>query len=83
MGICGEMAANPLMAPLLMGLGIDEFSMSPPAIPLVKAAIRSVRFHEAEELAKVVLSSESAPKVLELCRKLLEKVSPEILELIS
>ena len=82
-GICGEMAASPLMAPLLMGLGIDEFSMSPPAIPLVKAAIRSVRFHEAEELAKSVLASESAPKVLELCRKLLEKVSPEILELIS
>jgi phosphoenolpyruvate-protein phosphotransferase (PTS system enzyme I) len=82
-GICGEMAASPLMAPLLMGLGIDEFSMSPPAVPLVKAAIRSVRFHEAEELAKSVLASESAPKVLELCRKLLEKVSPEILELIS
>ena len=82
-GICGEMASSPLMAPLLMGLGIDEFSMSPPAIPLVKEAIRSVRFHEAEELARLVLASESAPKVLELCRKLLEKVSPEILELIS
>ena len=82
-GICGEMAANPLMAPLLMGLGIDEFSMSPSAVPLVKAAIRSVRFHEAEELAKLVLASESAPKVLELCRQLIEKVSPEILELIS
>lgn len=82
-GICGEMAANPLMAPLLMGLGIDEFSMSPSAVPLVKEAVRSVRFHEAEDLAKSVLASESAPKVLELCRKLLEKVAPEILELIS
>ena len=82
-GICGEMAANPLMAPLLMGLGIDEFSMSPSAVPLVKEAIRSVRFHEAEELGRLVLASESAPKVLDLCRKLLEKVSPEILELIS
>ena len=82
-GICGEMAANPLMAPLLMGLGIDEFSMSPSAVPLVKEAVRSVLFHEAEELARQVLVSESAPKVLELCRKLLEKVAPEILELIS
>ena len=82
-GICGEMAANPLMAPLLMGLGIDEFSMSPPAVPLVKAAIRSLRFHEAEELAKLVLTSESAPKVIELCRKLIEQVSPEILEFVS
>ena len=82
-GICGEMAANPLMAPLLMGLGIDEFSMSPSAIPLVKEAIRSVRFHEAEDLGKSVLACESAPKVLDLCRKLLERVAPEILELIS
>ena len=82
-GICGEMAANPLMAPLLMGLGLDEFSMSPSAIPLVKEAVRSVMFHEAEELARHVLVSESAPKVLELCRKLLERVAPEILELIS
>jgi phosphoenolpyruvate-protein phosphotransferase (PTS system enzyme I) len=82
-GICGEMAANPLMAPLLMGLGIDEFSMSPSAVPLVKAAIRSVRFHEAEELAKLVLASESALKVLQLCRQLIEKVSPEILELVG
>ena len=82
-GICGEMAANPLMAPLLMGLGIDEFSMSPPSVPLVKASIRSLRFHEAEELAKLVLASESAPKVIELCRKLIEQISPEILELVS
>jgi phosphotransferase system enzyme I (PtsI) len=82
-GICGEMAANPLMAPLLMGLGIDEFSMSPSAVPLVKASIRSVRFHEAEELAQLVLTSESAPKVLQLCRQLIERVSPEILELVG
>ena len=82
-GICGEVAANPLMAPLLMGLGIDEFSMSPSAVPLVKDAIRSLRFAEAEELARAVLASESGADVMALCIKLVEKVSPEILELVG
>jgi len=82
-GVCGEMAANPLMAPLLMGLGLDEFSMSPSAVPMVKDVIRSLKFLEAEELAKAVLKSESATEVLELCRTLIEKVSPDILELVG
>lgn len=82
-GICGEVAANPLMSPLLMGLGIDEFSMSPSAVPMVKQAIRNVRFAEAEELARAALASESASEVLSLCIKLAEQVSPEILELVS
>ena len=82
-GICGEVAANPLMSPLLMGLGIDEFSMSPSAIPMVKQAIRNLRFAEAEELARAALASESATEVLSLCIALAEKVSPEILELVS
>ena len=41
-GVCGEMAGDPLAAPLLIGLGVTELSMSPPAIPLVKAALRRV-----------------------------------------
>ena len=64
-GICGEMAGNPLMAPLLMGLGVDEFSMSPSAVPLVKDVIRSLRFAEAEDLAAKALAVRSAAEVLE------------------
>ncbi|WP_319522380.1 phosphoenolpyruvate--protein phosphotransferase [uncultured Desulfosarcina sp.] len=40
--MCGEMAADPLFAPLLLGLGVDELSMNPQAIPMVKSAIRSI-----------------------------------------
>lgn len=82
-GICGEMAANPVMAPLLIGLGIDEFSMSPSAVPLVKHVVRSLKFPQAEELAKTALPSSSATEVQNLCRQLIEKVAPEILELLA
>jgi phosphotransferase system enzyme I (PtsI) len=40
--MCGEMAGEPLFAPLLLGLGVDELSMNPQAIPRVKNAIRSI-----------------------------------------
>ena len=40
--MCGEMAGEPLFAPILMGLGVDELSMNPQSIPLVKDAIRSI-----------------------------------------
>ncbi|MBC2710164.1 MAG: phosphoenolpyruvate--protein phosphotransferase [Desulfosarcina sp.] len=40
--MCGEMAGEPLFAPILLGLGVDELSMNPQAIPLVKNAIRSI-----------------------------------------
>ena len=82
-GICGEMAANPVMAPLLMGLGIDEFSMSPSAVPMVKHVVRSLKFPQAEELAKTALPSSSASEVQNLCRQLIEKTAPEILELLA
>ncbi|MBU1694382.1 MAG: phosphoenolpyruvate--protein phosphotransferase [Verrucomicrobia bacterium] len=82
-GICGEMAGNPVMTPLLLGLGVDELSMSPSAIPLVKEVVRSLRFTEAEELARKVLPSGSAAEVLEACRELTGRVAPDVLELVS
>jgi phosphotransferase system enzyme I (PtsI) len=49
-GMCGEMAADPEMTPILLGLGIDELSMSAAAIPLVKQAIRRLSLAECQEL---------------------------------
>ncbi len=51
-GVCGEMAGDPLAAPLLIGLGVTELSMSPPAIPLVKAAVRQVDTATASRIAR-------------------------------
>jgi len=81
-GLCGEMAADPLMVPLLIGLDVDELSVAPVAVPLVKDAVRSVTYTDSKTLAANALASESADEVVKLCRDLMGKAAPEILELI-
>ena len=81
-GLCGQMAADPLMTGLLLGMGVDELSVNPRAVPLVKDTIRSLVFSQATELASKALACKSASEVLVHCRNLTEKVAPEILELI-
>ncbi|WP_151962999.1 phosphoenolpyruvate--protein phosphotransferase [Acinetobacter oleivorans] len=65
-GICGELAADPKAVPILMGLGVDELSMSPNSIPLVKAQIRTLNYSQAQALAKSALECESATAVRQL-----------------
>lgn len=50
-GVCGEMAGDPVAAPVLLGLGLDEFSMSAPALPAVKEALRATRRSDAKTFA--------------------------------
>jgi phosphotransferase system enzyme I (PtsI) len=82
-GVCGEMAGNPLMAPLLMGLGADEFSVSPPMVPIVKRVIRSLTYSRAEKLAQEALQAESARDIMRSCRELVKEVAPELLEFVA
>jgi len=82
-GLCGGMASDPLLTPLLIGLGIDELSVNTSAVPLVKDAIRSVSYVEAREIATAALSSNSDVDVHELSRELTKKIAPEILELLE
>ena len=51
-GICGELAGDPKAVPVLMGLGVDELSMSSTRIPLVKAQIRQLNFADCQQLAQ-------------------------------
>jgi len=81
-GVCGEMGGDPLLAPLLVGLGVDELSVAPASVPLVKDAVRSVSFAQAKQLADTSLQCETASQVLELCRSLTRKMAPELLELV-
>ena len=57
--LCGEMASDPKITPLLLGLGLDEFSMSSPAIPFVKRVIRQVSMSSCRELADRIMSGTS------------------------
>ncbi len=67
--ICGEMAADPLNAVLLMGIGIDDFSLSAPSIPAVKQAIRRVTIAAAREMAERVLAMETGAEIREYLEK--------------
>jgi phosphocarrier protein FPr len=58
-GICGELAGNATATPLLVGLGLDELSMSGPSIPAVKKIIRQLRFSKAQSIAETVLALDS------------------------
>jgi phosphotransferase system enzyme I (PtsI) len=76
-GVCGEMAGDPRNAVLLLGLGVDELSMSSFDLPRVKAAIRSVRLDAARALADEALALPSAAAVKALLRARLDTVLPE------
>jgi multiphosphoryl transfer protein len=67
-GLCGEMAADSLATPILLGLGLDEVSVSPQAIPRFKQAIAQLTMTQAEALVASALQQDSAEKVRELIR---------------
>jgi phosphotransferase system enzyme I (PtsI) len=68
-GMCGELAGEPLAIPLLLGLGLDEFSMNAPAVPLAKQIIRSVSQEEARALAAEALNLDSPEAIQALVRE--------------
>jgi phosphotransferase system enzyme I (PtsI) len=65
LSICGEMAAKPLITPLLLGMGLRSFSVSSSAVPLVKRAIRSVTIAECVTLALAVTKLNESSEVAE------------------
>jgi len=68
-GMCGEMANQPLYAPLLLGMGLHELSMNPQAIPVVKRMIRSIRIADTHAVVQDVLKQPTALKVLAVLRE--------------
>jgi phosphoenolpyruvate-protein phosphotransferase (PTS system enzyme I) len=61
--ICGEMAGTPLYVPLLLGLGLDELSMNPQAIPAVKHLIRALKVEDTRRLVKKIAGLSDAAEV--------------------
>ncbi|KKL55128.1 hypothetical protein LCGC14_2258490, partial [marine sediment metagenome] len=64
--MCGEMAGDPLHIPILLGLGMDELSMNPQAIPAVKRMIRSLSIQDNQMFIKKVLKQTSAADTMKL-----------------
>ena len=67
-GVCGELAADPLAVPLLLGLGVRELSVNAAAVAAVKQAVRGTDLTEAAELASRAIGLPSAEAVRELMR---------------
>jgi len=67
--VCGEMAGEPHLAFLLLGLGVDELSVSPASILQVKKVIRNVNFKDAFQVAETILKMEKAEEIKDLLYK--------------
>ena len=76
--MCGEMAAEPLYIPILLGLGLDELSMNPVTIPRVKQIIRLISYEESRRLVKEVLTLTTTGQVNRYVRHEMAKRFPDL-----
>ena len=65
-GVCGALGSDPQAVPILVGLGVDELSVSVPAVPSVKAQVRTLSFGGAKEVARAALQCATAADVRQL-----------------
>ena len=74
-GLCGELGGELLAIPILLGLGLDEFSMNPPAIPYAKYLIRSINMEKARWVADQVLNLGSDQEIRDFVREHIPEVN--------
>lgn len=69
-----------MLAPLLIGLGLDELSCAPGVIDQVKYIIRRLKMDEARKLAEFALASESPSEILARCEAFARQIAPSLFE---
>jgi phosphotransferase system enzyme I (PtsI) len=79
-GMCGEMAGEPALAMLLLGMGLDEFSTSPVQLPIVKQVIRSVEYTFAQSVVAEALRLRTGKEVEAFLLASLKQVAPVLVE---
>ena len=72
-GVCGEMAGDVALIPLLLGLGMDELSAGATLVPRIKRAVQSLAIPECRELVEEALKLNTASEILERCLELADK----------
>jgi phosphoenolpyruvate-protein phosphotransferase (PTS system enzyme I) len=80
-GVCGEMAGEVALTPLLIGLGIDELSASPGLVPRVKKAVQSLEAKQCRQLVEDVRNVSSGNEILAKCEAMARTRYPELLSL--
>ena len=79
-GMCGEMAGEPALVLLLLGMGLDEFSTSPVQLPIVKQVIRSVERSFAQSVVEQALTLQTGREVEAFLLASLKQVAPSLVE---
>lgn len=79
-GVCGEIAGDPVLVPLLLGLGVDELSAAASMVPQVKYLVRRVKMPEARALAEFALTCESGSEILARTSTLARAIAPSLFE---
>ena len=77
-GVCGEIAGELALIPLLVGLGIDELSVGPFQVPLVKHAIRTLSSDTCKQLVSEVLEMSHPEEIFARCREVAREHYPEL-----
>lgn len=77
-GMCGEMAGDPLSTVLLVGMGIDELSVVPTVLPEIKKIIRTIRYKDAKRVADKVLTLHTEDEIREFLASIVKKQLPDI-----
>jgi phosphotransferase system enzyme I (PtsI) len=79
-GVCGEMAGDPGLAPLLLGLGVDELSTASPNVPRIKYLIRRLKSSETHALADFALGCESSSEILSRSQAMARQAAPSLFQ---
>ncbi len=79
-GVCGEMAGDIRLTPLLLGLGVEELSVGPQQVPRVGQAIRSLRHDECAAMADAALGRSRSAEILELSMEIARRQYPDLLD---
>jgi phosphotransferase system enzyme I (PtsI) len=77
-GVCGEMAADVVMTPVLVGLGVDELSMGSVAVPRVKKAVQCLHYGECQNLTQELLSMDSGEQIHQRLQQVAQGAYPEL-----
>ncbi|MGH7198082.1 MAG: phosphoenolpyruvate--protein phosphotransferase [Candidatus Omnitrophota bacterium] len=73
-GMCGEMAGDPMLTPVLLGLGLDEISVSPVLLPEIKRIVRSMSFKESKAVSDFALSLSTGMEVVNFLKEKSEEI---------
>ncbi len=79
-GVCGEMASDVELLPILVGLGVEELSVGVNKVPIVKGALRRLNYSECQQLIQEAFTMTRAQDIVKASRAIAERAYPELLE---